>query len=219
MNKDRHRDQIVLVHEPKKYPTFVVQNISANGEVWTGRGTETAPRFGPRDGTPSENMCSLVIRLSYGKFDYYSGGDIPGEAPAGGPEWRDIETPVARAVGPVEVALLNHHGFWDSANAFWVATLRPRAFIAHFWSPSHLSPTVMERIFSHRLYNGPRDVFSTNMMDSTKSVGGSTLDKVHSQGHVVIRVAPGGATYQMFLLDDASETRTVKSLHGPFDAQ
>lgn len=219
--KPGRRDQIVLVHEPRKYPTFVVQNISANGEIWTGRGTETASRFPPRDAwggdKPSENMCSLVIRLSYGKFDYYSGGDIPGGMPAGGPEWQDIETPVARAVGAVEAALLDHHGFWDGTNAFWVSTLRPRVLISHFWSPSHLSPTVMQRINSNRLYTGPRDIFSTNMMDSTKAVGGPMLDKVHSQGHVVIRVVPGGDRYEVIMLDDSAESRAVKSVHGPFD--
>jgi beta-lactamase superfamily II metal-dependent hydrolase len=221
--KPGRRDQIVLVHEPKKYPTFVVQNVSANGEIWTGRGVETTARFPPREtwssgGKPSENMCSLVVRVSYGKFDYYSGGDIPGEFPSGAPEWQDIETPVARAVGPVEVALLDHHGFWDSTNAFWVSTLRPRVFISHFWSPSHLSPTVMQRLFSSRLYQGPRDVFATNMMDSTKSVGGAALDKVHAPGHVVVRVAPGGDRYHVVQLEDASEGRLVKAVHGPFEA-
>jgi hypothetical protein len=129
-----------------------------------------------------------------------------------------VETPVARSVGPVEVALLDHHGYLDSTNAAWLTALRPRVLISHFWNAAHLSPTVMRRIWSTRLYPGPRDVFATNMMEATKIVGGPTLDKVHAPGHVVVRVAPGGDRYTVIRLDDADESRRVLSVHGPFDA-
>ncbi len=106
-------DQIVLRRERQKYPEFEVRNVAANGEVWTGVATNTRIQFPPLEQVPpadrpSENMCSLVFRLSYGKFDYYSGGDIPGVPDEGAPSWHDLETPVAQAVGPVEVALMDH---------------------------------------------------------------------------------------------------------------
>ena len=41
--------------------------------------------------------------MSYGKFDYYKGGDIPGIADTGVPQWHDVETPVAKVVGAVDV--------------------------------------------------------------------------------------------------------------------
>ncbi len=50
------------------------------------------------------------MRISYGKFDFYSGGAIPGVHRDGAPLWHDMETPVAQVVGPVEVSVLNHHG-------------------------------------------------------------------------------------------------------------
>ena len=53
-------------------------------------------------------MYSCVIKLSYGAFDYYTGGDIPGFPRPGRPKWHDIETPVSDVVGKVEVAVLNH---------------------------------------------------------------------------------------------------------------
>ena len=32
-------------------------------------------------------------------------------------------------------------------------------------------------------------------------------------GDIVVRVAPGGATYQVFVLDDLSETPRILSIH------
>jgi hypothetical protein len=76
-------DQVVLLRDAKKYPDFEFRNIGANGEVWTGVGTATRKHFPlldavPRADWPSENMCSTSFRLSYGKFDYFNGADIPG---------------------------------------------------------------------------------------------------------------------------------------------
>jgi beta-lactamase superfamily II metal-dependent hydrolase len=135
-------DQIVLVRAPAKYPGFRVRNIAANGEVWTGAGRAAARHFPPLDGVPqddwpTENMCSQSIRITYGTFDYYTGGDIPGRPRPGYPEWHDVETPVARAVGPVDAAVVNHHGNRDSTTAFFVATLRPRVWILPVWSADH----------------------------------------------------------------------------------
>ena len=223
--KPGRNDQIVLKHEPAKYPNFEVRNIATNGEVWTGVGTNTRayhPRIAdlkPED-YPTENMCSSVIRISYGKFDFYSGGDIPGVRREGFPLWNDMETPVAQAVGPVEVALVNHHANRDSQNAFFVESLRPQAWLISVWSPDHPSHDVLERLLSERLYPGPRDVFATNMMAANRIVIGPMLDRLKSsQGHIVVRVAPGGETFQVIILDDGAETYKVKSVHGPYQSR
>ena len=218
-------DQIVLVHAPAKYPDFEVRNVSSNGEVWTGQGTATSARFPglegiARDDWPTENMCSNVIRLRYGKFDYFSGGDIPGRPRPGYPEWHDVETPIARAVGAVDAAVLDHHGNRDSTNALFVATLRPRIWIIPVWSSDHPGHDVLDRMYSERLYPGPRDVFATNMIEANKIVIGPLLDRLaSSQGHIVIRVAPGGASYRVLILDDSAETYRVQKVFGPFASQ
>jgi beta-lactamase superfamily II metal-dependent hydrolase len=217
-------DQITLAREPAKYPEFQVRNIAANGEVWTGVGHTTRRHFPaldtlPREEWPTENMCSLAIRLSYGPFDYFSGGDMPGNLRPGYPAWQDVETPVAKAVGPVEAAALNHHGNRDSQNAFFVSALRPRVWIIPVWSSDHPGHDVLDRLYSTRLYPGPRDVFATNMLEPNRLVIGPLLDRLaSSQGHIVIRVAPGGASYQVIILDDAAETYRVKAVFGPWKA-
>ena len=218
-------DQIVLVHDARSYPNFEVRNIAANGEVWTGVGANTRQHFPPfgdlsRRDQPTENMCSMAIRISYGKFDYFTGGDMPGVPPEGAPVWHDVETPVARAVGPVEACVLNHHGNKDSMNAFFVSTLRPRVFIIPVWSSDHPGHRVLARLYSERLYPGPRDVFATNMIKANKIVIGSLLERLASdQGHIVIRVDPGGASYRVIILDDSAETYKVKAVHGPYESR
>ncbi|HUQ89445.1 MAG TPA: MBL fold metallo-hydrolase [Vicinamibacterales bacterium] len=217
--------QLILKHDRARYPEFHVRNIAANGEVWTGVGTATRHLFPdlatvPQDDLPTENMSSLGIRMSYGRFDYYTGGDIPGRPRPGYPAWHDVETAVAKAVGAVEAAVVNHHGNRDSTNEYFVSTLHPRLWIIPVWSSDHPGHDVLDRIYSTRLYAGPRDVFATNMIDANKLVIGPLLDRLaNSQGHIVIRVAPGGATYQVFTLDDASESYQVRSVFGPYASE
>ncbi len=216
------RDQLVLVNNPNDYPDFAIQNIACNGEIWTGVGTSTRHLFPPLDELdprefPSENMCSIALRISYGAFDYFTGGDIIGVLDEGDPLWQDVETEVAKAVGPVEVNELNHHGYLDSENAFFLSALRPQVHIIQAWSPSHPSPRVLRRLLSTQLYPGPRDIFSTNMMEANKIVIGGNLEKLKSdQGHIVIRVAPGGETYKVIILDDSNESHQVKAVFGDY---
>src|SRR6185436_15722209 len=77
------RDQIRLRREPARYPGVEIRNIIGNGEMWTGTGDATTQIFPPvaslsRGDIPNENMCSLGFRLTYGRFRYFTGGDLPG---------------------------------------------------------------------------------------------------------------------------------------------
>ena len=159
------KDQIVLRREPARYPNFEVRNIAANGEVWTGVGTNTrahhpriadlkARRISDREHVlarhPGElRQVRLLQRRRY-----------PGRTPSGAPVWNDMETPVAQAVGPVEVSVLNHHGNRDSQNGFFLASLRPQVFIIRVWSADHPGHDVLDRMYSQGIYPGPRDVFA-----------------------------------------------------------
>jgi len=217
-------DQITLVKSPKVYPNFEIRNIAANGEVWTGVASETRQHFPPLESIPpaerpSENMCSAGFRMSYGKFDYYTGGDIPGIPDEGFPQWQDVETPVAQAVGPVDVAVLNHHGYIDSQNAFFIGALRPRAWVLFVWDSAHPTARVYARLRSTRIYPGPRDIFATNMHEANKTVVVG-LDKLASQhGHVVVRATAGGSTYRIVILDDSAESYKITAVHGPYESR
>ena len=217
-------DQLVLSNKPAKFPDFEIRNVSVNGEVWTGVHTNTRNHFPlisdlkkTNSGLPGENPCSISIRLSYGKFDYFTGGDIPGVLDPGEPFWNDIETPVAKAVGPVEVNVVNHHGNRDSQNEFFVRTLRPQVHILPVWSSDHPGPAVLKRLLSTHLYPGDRELFATNMLEANYLVIGSRLKQLKSdQGHILVRVKPGGEEYHVIVLDDSNDKYLIKSVHGPY---
>jgi hypothetical protein len=38
------------------------------------------------------------------------------------------------------------------------------------------------------------------------------------QGHIVIRVAPGGNSYMIYILDDSEENFKVTGVHGPYSS-
>jgi hypothetical protein len=154
--------------------------------------------------------------LSYGKFDYYTGGDLRGIPKTGAPQWQDIETPVAQVTGPVEVSLMNHHGYIDSQNDFFVSALRPQVWLLSVWDSAHPSPMVYKRLLSEELYPGPRDIFTTNMHEANKLVVVG-LDKLASDsGHIIVRVSPGGGSYKVIIIDDNVENGKIKSVHGPY---
>lgn len=220
-----HNDQIVLVNKPEKYPNFEIRNIAANGHVWTGFGSNEHNCFPElkdldKKNYPPENKCSIAFRLSYGRFDYFSGGDLDvRSADTGGSadQWKDIETPVALVTGPVDVCKANHHGNYDANSVTFLRTLRPRVIIIHTWLVNQPDFGIWRRMISQETYLGPRDVYATNIMEGTRTFFGEEIEKMKSQnGHIVIRVNPGGESYFIYILDDSNENFEVKTVHGPY---
>jgi len=218
-------DQIVLLHDRAAFPAFEVRNVSGNGVVWTGTGEATQTIFPPldtlaREDKPTENMCSIGIRIRYGKFDYWTGGDIPGIPDAGSPEWQSVETPIAKAIGPTDVHVVNHHGSISPESPLFLSTLRSQVMILPAWLPTHPSQDVLKRMLTMRLYPGPHDVFVTSLREPTRLSIGFRSDQLKAQhGHIVVRVPPGGATFRVFVLDDMSDEAKVVGVFGPYTAQ
>lgn len=214
--------QIRLIRRPDQYSGFAVRNVAANGEVWTGTAGNTQQCFPPlkdlreRD-YPTENMCSMAIRLSYGKFRYFTGGDLTCDYEEGGEPWRDIETPVAQAAGPVDVAVANHHAYFDAVGPDFVRALQPSVFIIPAWYVAHPSILPLRRMLSRRLYAGDRDVFATNVMPANRIVNNQFISKLKSlEGHVIVRVAPGGGEFRVIVCDNADDSDRVKAVFGPY---
>jgi len=216
-------DQVVLCREAAKYPQFEFRNVAGSGEIWTGQGSATERRVPPLDPAarkkwPDENVLSIAFLVRYGKFKFFNGGDIPGIR-KNSPDWYDIETPVARAVGPVDAAILDHHGYLDSMNEFLVGTLRARVWTISVWDAHHPTPEAWGRLHSSQLYAGPRDVFATDVHpDARKAI--PDIDRMASQqGHIVLRVSPGGGDYRVTIVDDTSESHRVTKVLGPYAAR
>lgn len=218
--------QIRLLHNADKYPDFYVRNIKSNGHVWIGKDTGTQnilPLFDPGNfkNWPDENSLSLVLTIHYGPFVYYTGGDCAGHLSYGDPPWKDVETPVAKVVGEVDVAVMDHHGNRNALNNFQVMTLKPRVWVELVWSADHPGNDVLIRATNPLLYPGPRDLFATNMIEANKIVIGPRLESAYKslQGHILVRVMPGGLEYYVIILDDASEHPLVKTVFGPYQTK
>lgn len=214
-----HTDQIVLKNTPNIYPEFSVRNLFSNGVIWTGEDTNTHALFQAGE-YPGENPLSNGIRIDYGKFNYYTGGDISGIDGFGQTDMNALESHVAPIIGPVDVATLNHHGNRDSQNPYYVRTIRPRVWIQQNWTADHPGEEVLRRITSKTLYPGERDIFSTIMLQGTKDVIGGRLDQYKSQeGHIVVRVYNHGNNYDIYVLNDTSEEREIRTKYGPYKAR
>ena len=215
------RSQIVPQYEPTAAPGFEVRNIASNGQVWTGYADDEHYNLFEQGQYPGENPLSNAIRIRYGRFDYFTGGDISGVNPLGESDPNSIEAHVAPVIGPVDVATLNHHGNRDSQSAYFVRTLRPRVWIQQCWSSDHPGNDVLRRMISRTLYPGDRDLFSTDMLEANELVIGDNIPNSYQSrhGHVVVRVEPGGDSYRVFVLNDDSEKREVKQVFGPYQSR
>lgn len=220
------RTQITLQHKPALFPQCYVQNVKSNGWIWTGKDSSVIQHFPPVDPLnsktwPDENSLSNVLTIHYGPFVYYTGGDCGGNVFLGDAAWRDVETPVARAVGAVEVATMDHHGNRDAVNEFQIKTFQPQVWIGQVWTADHPGHEVLIRVTSPHLYSAKRDLFATNMMEATKLVIGPLVDRAYAsqQGHIVVRVMPGGKTYYVIILDDSRQDMPVVKVAGPYTSR
>lgn len=193
---------------------FEVRNVAANGEVWTGQGSRKLfPDLAslPRADWPNENQCSAAIRIGYGPFGYFTAGDLTGYTGDGALPWQDVLGPAARAAGPVTVATADHHGMFDGLDGDIVRSLRPKVWVIPSWHIAHPDMLQLERMFSERLYPGPREVLATTMMRENLLANGRLARRMLSHdGHVVVRVPPGGERFYVAVTDNASEGDIVK---------
>jgi beta-lactamase superfamily II metal-dependent hydrolase len=213
--------QIRLLRRPSAYPNFEIRNLAANGEVWTGVADGTRRLFPDsavlrREDYPSENMCSLAMRLSYGAFDYYTGGDLTCSDNYGDDPWRDIETPVARVAGAVDVAVVNHHGYADACGPDFVRALRPRAFVIEAWDSAHPVVSTLGNMTSRRLYPAERDIYATAMKAENRIANRAVAGMRSENGHVIVRVSPGGRSFAVVVTDNTDEKDRVTASYGPF---
>lgn len=201
---------------------YSVRNLAVNGIVWTASGDRTRALFPPletlaRGAYPTENMCSAALRLTYGDFRYYAGGDLTYADNGGLDPWRDVETPVARACGRVDVAAVDHHGYFDAGGPNFVRALQPRAFVVQAWHITHPAISTLDTMLNRRLYPGDRDIFVTRSTPENLALTDRfAKGRTSNNGHVVVRVEPGGARYRVEVIDPQSDDDRVLATFGPY---
>lgn len=197
-------------------PSFNIRVIAANGEVWTGNGDVAKSMFPPlqtlsKSDYPNENVCSIALKFSLGQFSYFTGGDLTSYTFDGDLPWLNVLGAAARVAGPVSVATADHHGMFDGLSAEVVRSLRPQAWIIPSWHISHPDMLQMERMLSQRLYSGAREVYATTVMKENQLANQRLINQMRSrEGHIVVRVQPGGDTYTIYVTDNNDEEDTIK---------
>jgi len=218
-------DQLRRTPDAGTYPAFQIRNLAVNGEVWTGQGEEVRRLFPPLADLspadmPEENLWSAALRLSYGDFDYFTAGDLTSTTFEGALPWRDMEGAAAQAAGPVEVAVSPHHGMFDATGAAAVRALQPRVWIISSWHALHPGPSTLDRLFNGRLHLVEPRVFVTGLDPSTEAASPWLTNRLASrQGHVIVRVAPGGDRFEIVVTDNADEADRVIAVFGPYATQ
>ena len=120
----------------------------------------------------------------------------------------------------VDVMKLCHHGTGGTNSQELLDALRPEIAIACNWRDVQPNPETIKRVYRA---NPDTKVITTNMVDRCRKLlldGDVDPDKfLATQGHVVIRVAPGGDRYWVIILEDDDQEYKVKAVHGPYQSK
>ena len=183
--------QFPLKHDAASYPEFSVRNVAGNLDVWTGSGTGTRHMS---LSTTDENEFSCAIRISYGDFSWYTGGDIKSEL---------TEDAVAKACGPTDVVVCNHHAYKDAMHSSFISQMQAKAYVVPVWDYYHPESEPLKLMLSD-LYPGDRMVFAAGLVENNRIRLGENGEKIKPAGHIMVRVYEGGKTWQVFVLNDTS---------------
>ncbi len=215
-------DEIAMVHAPESYAPFSVRTIASNGNVWDGKedcssisrmpSSEDLMKIGKGKGCVAENILSVAHHFRYGEFDWFAAGDcqyIRREQF----DYYDIEAPIAEVMGKVDGMKASHHSTKGTNSKELLDVLKPDFVIAGTWKDIHPNHATAKRFFeaspdvkfyTTNLTDGAKTILTENSVDWTKFAG--------TQGHVVVKVAPGGDEYRILVLDDANQEYRITQM-------
>ena len=208
--------QFTLLHKPRE--DFRIRNIYANGHLWTGDGLQTrdivigeGSEYTENLKAMNENRLSCTINISYGDFDYHSGGDIQGSSVNSTRPWRNVEKFVGEFIGETDVVLANHHAYSDAMYEPFVRAVTPQVCILPVWDYYHPQPSTLYNMLhgvADEAHPAVRDsvsyVFSAGIVGSNRERLAGDGQLILPDGHIVVRVYEGGARFQVFVLNDRS---------------
>jgi hypothetical protein len=206
-------NQVRLLNNPGAYGDFEVRNIAANAAVWDGKGgiidfkrdhmAQTGRRI-------HENRLSAVMRFRYGKFSYYTGGDAELEMIGADGGKINYEAVVGRVTGPVSVCKTNHHAGAFAMSPEFVREVRAKTYLSSVWQAKMVDHKSLSAMCSRELYPGERIVCFGYIAGCVRDVAAAYgADIPPFQGHTVVKVAPGGDSYRVFVLDASDESMRV----------
>ena len=217
------KDQIRLRHDPTDYykRVFEIRNLAANGVMWDGKKNliDVAGEHVKQTGVKyiAENALSSAIRIRYGGFTYFTGGDLEGEFVGGDGKKFSYEERVGEVVGPVCVCKTNHHAFFPSMRDAFVKSTKPQLFLSSAWSPNQQNPLSLGRMTAAENYAvdsgkpirpvvayGAIPEFRKRQFDQLGLSGFLALE-----GHAVVKVNPGGFAFKLYTLTAQDESMRI----------
>lgn len=207
-------NQISLQYDKDAYSNFKIQNLSASGKYWTGSGQASAwnlpQTYDSSSEYPDENCFSCSFWLSYGSFDFFTGGDLQYNGRST-KSYLDSEAPIAKVMKTVDVAKANHHGTSNANSPELMSALKPTVWVANVWRDVQPNPTTVKYVLNANSYC---DIYLTNFCASNEPNFTATQKErfVSTQGHVVIRVDSKGSSYIVYVLNDDDMEYTIKSV-------
>lgn len=222
-------DEIRMIHSSGAYAPFSVRTVASNGNVWDGKedrssisgmpSTEELMRIGKGKGCVAENILSVAHHFKYGEFDWFTGGDCQ-YIRRDQFEYLDIEAPIAEVMGKVDGMKASHHATKGTNSKELLEVLRPDFVIAGTWKDIHPNHATTKRFFkaspdvkfyTTNLTEGAKVLLAENGVDWTTFAG--------TQGHVVVKVAPGGKEYKILVLDDSNQEYRITSISETYQAK
>ncbi|WP_263417299.1 ComEC/Rec2 family competence protein [Terriglobus albidus] len=199
-----------------------IRILSANGRIWTGQGETSrsvipAGRALSAEEQPNENFYSIALRMTFGRFSYYTGGDLYCDTHDGRVPWLDLESPVARLAGKTDVAAANHHGYFDATGSEFVRALDAQAYIIQAWDVGHPGPAQAQRMLGEWPGAAHHDVYATESLPANQLTNNRFVSHFRSrQGHIVVRVSANTETFQIFVLDSTREDAPILFTSQPY---
>ena len=145
-----------------------------------------------RDG--SDNANSVVVKLSFGKFRFFDGGDLT---------WNQetrLVCPV-NLVGQVDVYQVTHHGLDSSNNPLVLRSLQPRVAIMNNGVTKGCAPEVFANLKATKsiqaIYQMHKNLRPDGVTNNTPDAYIANLEKDCRGHYIKLSVDPTGATYQI----------------------
>ena len=202
------KSQIAMLGDASKYPSFQIWNLCGGGYVWNGAAAIDC--YG--SSSLNENGASCGFLLSYGKFDWLAAGDA-------GDTNSKVAYLMASQIGrKIDGMKAHHHLSWKSMAARSMSILQPKLIVSeNFWTHQPW-PAEFETMYG--AYPREKNIFFTNIAAEVAAANPGMMSKVTGyNGHVVVRVAPGGDEYSVYLLDATDYKYKVKAIYGPFKSE
>ncbi len=209
--------QIEMLYAPKKYPYFKIFNLCANGFVWGAENGVEKLRGGEQDG----NAGSCGFHIRYGNFDYIACGDLVSKAQNLVALYvRDFLNYGANQYYNFFDAFKAHHHLasnsWGTQMQVSTNHFTPKVVIDHCFNAHKPDPEKLSFIVNSEWSEG---FFATNIHPNIYASHADLVNKITAyNGHIVLRVTPGGEEFYVYMLNDSDFEYRVKSIHGPYES-